>query len=49
MALSKLKAHLPRIDARTVVDMFHALKEICAFYSPDERWNYFKATGYASG
>jgi len=47
-ALSKLKAHLRRIGARTFTDMFSALTEICGLYSPDECWNYFKAAGYVS-
>lgn len=49
MTLSKLEAHLRRIDARTFTDMFDALAEICDLYSPEERWTYFKAAGYVSG
>ncbi|MBC6408741.1 MAG: transposase, partial [Rhodobacteraceae bacterium] len=48
MAFSKLKAHLCRIGARTFTDMSDALAEICELYSPQECWNYFKATGYVS-
>ena len=36
MAFSKLKAHLRRIGARTVTDMFKALSEICELYTPEE-------------
>lgn len=49
MAFSKLKAHLRRIGARTFIDMFHALTEICDLFPPEECWNYFKAAGYVSG
>ncbi len=49
MAFSKLKAHLRRIGARSLTDMFNALAEICDHYSPDECWNYFMAAGYVAG
>lgn len=49
MAFSKLKAHLRRIGTRTITDMLHALSEICALFSPQECWNYFKAAGYVAG
>ena len=49
MAFSKLKAHLRRIGARTFMDMFSALTDICDLFSPEECWNYFKAAGYVSG
>ncbi|WP_433989113.1 IS630 family transposase ISPye35 (plasmid) [Pseudoseohaeicola sp. NH-UV-7] len=49
MAFSKLKAHLRRIGARSFVDMFTAIAEICDMYSPQECWNYFRAAGYLSG
>ena len=48
MAFSKLKAHLRRISARTFIEMFHALTEICDLFSPEKCWNYFKAAGYVS-
>ena len=46
MAFSKLKAHLRRIGARTIVDLWRAVGSICDLYSPDECQNYFKAAGY---
>ena len=46
MAFSKLKAHLRRIGARTFTQMFKALGDICELFSPQECWNYFRATGY---
>lgn len=47
MAFAKLKAHLRRIGARTVDDLWKAVGSICDLYSPDECWNYFHAAGYA--
>jgi transposase len=38
MAFSKLKAHLRRIRARTFIDMFNAIAEICDLYSPGQCW-----------
>jgi transposase len=49
MALSKLKAHLRRIGARTFTDVFKAIGEVCHLYDPDECWNYFTASDYAPG
>ncbi|MGE4322676.1 MAG: transposase, partial [Sphingobium sp.] len=48
MAFAKLKAHLRRIGARTIDQLWRALGHICALYSPDECWNYLNAAGYAS-
>ena len=48
MAFSKLKAHLRRIGARTFDQMFDALNEICALFTPDECWNFCCEEGYAS-
>lgn len=47
MAFAKLKAHLRRIGARTIDDLWKAVGSICDLYSPDECWNYFHAAGYA--
>jgi transposase len=47
MAFSKLKAHLRRLKARTVGDLWRAVGDICDLFDPDECWNYFKAAGYA--
>ena len=46
MAFSKLKAHLRRIGARTIEDLWRAVGSICDLYSPDECQNYFNAAGY---
>jgi transposase len=48
MAFAKLKAHLRRVSARTIDDLWRAIGSICDLYSPDECWNYLKAAGYAS-
>jgi transposase len=48
MAFSKLKAHLRRMGARTFIELFDALGDICNLYTPDECWNYFKHAGYVS-
>lgn len=46
MAFSKLKAHLRRIGARTIDDLWKAVGSICDLYSPEECQNYFNAAGY---
>jgi transposase len=46
MAFAKLKAHLRRIGARTIDDLWKAIGGICDLYSPDECWNYLKDAGY---
>ena len=48
MAFSKLKAHLRRIKARTITDLWQAVGNICDLYTPEECWNYLKQAGYAS-
>jgi transposase len=47
-AHSKLKAHLRRIGARTIDELWRAVGSICDLYTPEECRNYFKAAGYAS-
>lgn len=47
MAFAKLKAHLRRIDTRTINDLWKAVGSICDLYDPDECRNYFAAAGYA--
>jgi transposase len=47
MAFAKLKAHLRRIGARTIDQLWRALGHICNLFSPDECWNFIKAAGYA--
>ena len=48
MAFSKLKAHLRRIGARTIDELWKAVGNICDLYTPQECWNYLKDAGYAS-
>ena len=48
MAFSKLKAHLRRIKARTFEDLWRAAGHVSNLFSPQERWTYLKAAGYAS-
>lgn len=47
MAFSKMKAHLRRIGARTIDELWRAVGCICDLYSPEECLNYFAAAGYA--
>ena len=49
VAVAKIKAHLRRTATRTVEALWAALGDICALFSPDECWNFFKEAGYASG
>ena len=46
MAFSKLKAHLRKIAARTIDDLWKAIGDICALFTPEECSNYFQAAGY---
>jgi transposase len=48
MAFAKLKAHLRRISARTIDELWKAIGSICDLYSPDECRNYLKAAGYVA-
>jgi len=48
MAFAKLKAHLRRIKARSIDDLWRAVGNICDLYSPEECWNFLKHAGYAS-
>ena len=48
MALSKTKAHLRRIKARTIDELWRAIGDICDLFTPEECWNYLKEAGYAS-
>jgi transposase len=47
MAFAKLKAHLRRLKARSLEDLWRAVGNICGLFEPTECWNYFKAAGYA--
>jgi hypothetical protein len=46
MTFSKLKAHLRRIGAITIDDLWRAVGSICDLYSPEERQDYFNAARY---
>jgi transposase len=48
MAFAKLKAHLRRIKARTIDDLWRAVGNICDLYTSEECWNFLKHAGYAS-
>ena len=48
MAFSKLKAHLRKIKARTIDDLWKAIGNICNLFNPDECSNYFNAAGYGA-
>lgn len=48
MAFAKLKAHLRRIVARTIDELWKAVGSICDLYTSEECWNYLKHAGYAS-
>ncbi len=48
-AFSKLKAHLRKVGARTFTELFNALRDICAMFTPAECWNYLQAAGYVAG
>ena len=49
MAFAKIKALLRKAATRTFAALWAALGDICALFSPDECWNFFKEAGYASG
>jgi hypothetical protein len=46
-AAEALKAHLRRIGTRTFDQLFEAIGDICAMFTPEECWNYLQAAGYA--
>lgn len=48
-AYSNLKAHLRRVGARTLTEIFDAIGAICDLCDPAECWNHFKAAGFVSG
>jgi len=48
MAFAKLKAHLRRIGARTIDDLWRAVGNICDLYTPEECSNFLSAAGYGS-
>lgn len=48
MAFAKLKAHLRRIGARTIDELWKAVGSICNLYTQDECWNYLRHAGYVA-
>ncbi len=44
-AFSKLKTLLRKAKARTYDDLWKAVGQVCDLFTPQECWNYFKATG----
>ena len=48
MAFAKLKAHLRRLKARSIADLWKAIGDICDLYDIDECWNYLKHAGYVA-
>jgi transposase len=47
-AFAKLKAHLRKVEARTVDALWRAVGAICSLFEPHECWNDLRAAGYAS-
>jgi transposase len=45
-AFAKLKAHLRKAAARTVEDLWEAIRDALQTFSPEECANYFTAAGY---
>ncbi|MFI0849732.1 hypothetical protein ACH196_37810, partial [Mesorhizobium sp. IMUNJ23232] len=48
MAFAKLKHWLRKAAARTYDDLWRAIGNVCDLFSPDECWNYLRATGYVA-
>jgi hypothetical protein len=48
MTFSKLKAHMRAAQAKTYDALWKAIGEICTLFEPEECWNFFNASGYAS-
>jgi len=46
MAFAKLRAHLRARAVRTIDDLWKAIGNICAIFTPQECSNYFNAAGY---
>jgi len=46
MAFSKLKALLRKAAARTYDQLWHAVGHVCDLFTGQERYNFFKASGY---
>mgnify|MGYP002637487133 CR=1 FL=1 len=48
LAFSKFKAHMKRLKARSVDELWKAAGAVCDLFTPEECRNYFIADGYAS-
>lgn len=48
MAFSKLKTLLRKADARSLDALWKAAGNICDLFTPEECWNYLKATGHVA-
>ncbi|TAJ95031.1 MAG: hypothetical protein EPO10_16420 [Reyranella sp.] len=48
LTVDKLKAHLRRIEARTIDALWRAIGDICALHPQQECWNYLKEAGHVS-
>ena len=46
MAVSKLKALIRRVAARTYDELRRAAGNVCSLFTPDECRNFFAAAGY---
>ena len=46
MAFAKLKELLRKKNARTIEDLWHAIGDICALFTPQQCWNFFREDGY---
>ena len=47
LAFSKFKAHMNRLEPRTVDELWQAAGTVCDLFKPDECLNFFAADGYA--
>ncbi len=47
LAFSKFKAHMKRLEPRTVDELWQAAGTVCDLFKPDECLNFFAADGYA--
>jgi hypothetical protein len=48
LAFAKLKELLRKLNARTIEALWHAIGDICVFFTPQECWNFFRHDGYAT-
>jgi transposase len=48
LAFSKFKAHMKRLEPRTIDDLWKAAGKVCDLFKPEECQNFFAADGYAS-